>query len=480
MTIPEIKRRVPMAAMLARHGLPTGRHLRCPFHDDGTASMQHFPDSDTVRCYAPHCERSGRVIDVIDFEMYMAACTKAEAIARCKALAGGLPARAKPKPDGGGTEGGGTGDLARGAVLLRAFTYMRNGLANAPAARAYLAGRGLGVELLAARGLGAGYVTGQMHHGKRASRELIASLVSVGLLSPTGGTNSRTGGPAYRTFAKASVCFPLRDADGKVAGLYFRHAGDDGSGNAAPRDRRHRYLRDRRGLYPGYPPADARRVLLCESVVDAASAIVAGLGEAEHGAWATLALYGTNGFTREHAAALAQLDALEEVAVMLDGDDAGRAGTAAVAAAVREARPGTRVTAVALPDGLDANAVLVDGGPAALARAVSKRAEVAAPEAAAMAEAPAVRIPGEAAAARRELEAWASRLDESDPYDLAYRGSARGRAGERVAGGPVATYRAKGFRVGQTDTLKVTLHIGLGPATPGESTGPDAPEPPAR
>ena len=400
MTIPEIKRRVSMAAMLARHGLPTGRHLRCPFHDDHTASMQHFADSDTVRCYAPHCAHAGRVIDVIDFEMHIAACTKAEAIARCKELAGGLPPRAKPKPPAGD----GTGDLARGAVLLRAFTYMRNGLANAPAARAYLAGRGLGVELLAARGLECGYVTGQMHHGKRSSRELIASLVAVGLLSPSGGTNSRTGAPAYRTFAKASVCFPLRDADGKVAGLYFRHAGD-----AAPRDWRHRYLRDRRGLYPGYPPADARHVLLCESVVDAASAIVAGLAEAEHGAWATLALYGTNGFTREHAAALAQLDALEEVAVMMDGDEAGRAALGAVAAAVREARPGTRVTAVALPDGLDANAVLVDGGPAALARAVAKRIDAEAATATVEVPAPPLAEVAPAEVADPEAPRWPRR-----------------------------------------------------------------------
>ena len=130
MTIQEIKRRVSMATMLARHGLPTGRHLRCPFHDDATASMQHFADSDTVRCYAPHCAHSGKTIDVIDFEMHAAGCTKAEAIRRCKELAGGLPQRSKAKaPAVGGADA-----LARGAVLLRAFTYMRNGLANAPAA----------------------------------------------------------------------------------------------------------------------------------------------------------------------------------------------------------------------------------------------------------------------------------------------------------------------------------------------------------
>ena len=303
-------------------------------------------------------------------------------------------------------------------------------------------------------------MTGQMHHGKRSSRELIASLVSVGLLHPTGGTNSRTGGPAYRTFAKGSAAFPLRDAAGKVAGLYFRHAGD-----AAPRDRRHRYLRDRRGLYPGYPPAGAKRLLLCESVIDAASAIIAGLTDAEHGGWAVLALYGTSGFTAEHAAAVGALAELEEVCVMLDGDDAGRAGAAAVAAAVREARPVALVTAAELPEGRDANGLLVEYGPEAVRHAVEERAGVGA-----VTEPPPQTVPAGPPGRGGELPPSPDRrrhvsaaqvsgadeeprgtnappaLDASDPLDLGWRGAA-------------CAVRVKGLRFDQVDTLKVTARL---------------------
>ena len=51
-----------------------------------------------------------------------------------------------------------------------------------------------------------------MYHGQRASKPLIESLLRVGLLSEmVGGRKSRTGEPAYRSFAKGCVAFGLRD-----------------------------------------------------------------------------------------------------------------------------------------------------------------------------------------------------------------------------------------------------------------------------
>ena len=49
-------------------------------------------------------------------------------------------------------------------------------------------------------------------------------------------------------------------------------------------------------------------------------------------------------------------------------------------------------------------------------------------------------------AKEKPAKAEAKRLDESNPYDLGY-------------GGRAARYRVKGYRLGQLDSLKVTLQI---------------------
>ena len=486
MTIPEIKARLPLSHILSRYGWsPDARgRMRCPFHDDATPSMQVYPATGTAYCFAGGCRTHGRSLDVIDLVMEADGCTKHEAIVRCKSMAGALPAAGAPKPLPSKSEEGDR--LAREAVLAKAWGVMRSGVAVSKPARAYLAGRGLDHKALEAAGAGVGYNSGQLHHRGRHSAAFVASCVRWGLLSETG-HKSRTGQPALKTFAKGSVAFALRTEGGQVGGLYFRSLRDDGA--------RHFYLRDRRGLWPGWPASETRRVLLTESVIDAAG-VVQHAGEVLPGAesWAVLSLYGTNGFTAEHTAALARLGGLEEVTLMLDADAAGRAATEVLAAKVRKAWPGVRVTAVDLPEGADANGVLVDGGPGALARAVARRRgievatasagavevpalppdETSDAEAAAMAELPTVKVTGEVAAAVREAKDWLSRLDESGPYDLGYRGRAS-RGG--VVNGPVAEYRVKGFRVGQADSLKVTLHIGLGGGAPDDG---EAPQTPAR
>ena len=153
----------------------------------------------------------------------------------------------------------------------------------------------------------------------------------MGLLSDSG-RKSRTGEVAYRTFAKGCVAFALRTAGGQVGGLYFRSVGDAGKG-------KHFYLRDRRGLWPKWPATETKRVLVCESVIDAASVVQ---DAAVRSAWSVLALYGTNGWTAEHTKAIGEVANLEEVCLMLDADEAGRVATDAYPRLVRSKGRGTK------------------------------------------------------------------------------------------------------------------------------------------
>ena len=58
---------------------------------------------------------------------------------------------------------------------------------------------------------------------------------------------------------------------------------------------RHFFLRDRQGLYPGYPNKSSRKLIITESVIDAATLLEQDEIKSK---FSVLALYGTNGWTK--------------------------------------------------------------------------------------------------------------------------------------------------------------------------------------
>ncbi len=451
MQIPEIRARLTLSKVLTHYNWkPDGRgRMRCPFHEDKSPSMQTYPETGTVYCFAGGCRTHGRSLDVIDLIKEAEGCTKHEAILKAKQLAGSLPAVQSQASKSTNREL--ADDAARPAVLAKVWATMQAGVALSTVARRYLEERGLDYKALDKAGAAVGYNSGQMHYGERRDEALIQSCLKYGLLSDSG-RKSRTGEAAYTTFAKGAVAFALKTESGQIGGLYFRSVDDSGG--------RHFYLRDRRGLWPSWPDVTTRRVLVCESVIDAASVVQhqAEMLVGESKSWAVLALYGTNGWTKEHTAALAKLDKLEEVCLMLDGDAAGRRATETYAQKVRENWPTVQVTSVELPEGQDVNGLLVEGGPETVAKAVADRCEgaVTLVTAAMVVANTAHRAPGDSVRINHEkveaeaeavaTEAAVGKLDESNPYDLGY-------------GGHAARYRVKGYRLGQLDSLKVTLQI---------------------
>ncbi len=252
MEITEIKVQLTLAQVLQHYGLKPDKHLRlhCPFHDDKTPSLQVYYKTHTAYCFSSNCKTHGKAMDVIDFVMHKENCTKHEAIGKCKELAGvDITIATPPLP---------AATLSGTAVLLRMFTYFKNGVHNSKPAQDYIQSRGLDYARLEI-----GYNSGQFHHGTRKDESLIQSCLQVGLLSEHD-RPGRTGEISYRPFAKHCIVFALRDQTNHISGLYFRSTIND-------QEARHFYLRDSTGLYPGYPASDTTKLIITESIIDTAS-----------------------------------------------------------------------------------------------------------------------------------------------------------------------------------------------------------------
>ena len=289
MEIHQIKAQLSIEAVLRHYGIEinSNRHIKCPFHDDQKASMKVYSDTNTVYCFAGSCKTAGKSLDVIDFIMYREACTKHEAILKAKSMIGFVePVKKEVKP---------TQKITSTLTLDEVFISFQKGFMLTKSAQEYARQRGLDNSLL-----GFGYNSGQLQHGK--STEFVEDMFALGLLVGTP--------EARRIWAKQCIIFPLKDSAGRICSLYGRKIAGKG----------HYYLTGRCGLYPGHPPAETKKVLLTESVIDAATL----LQVKELSDYFILALYGTNGLTAEHKTALQALPNLEEVVLMLDGDEAGR------------------------------------------------------------------------------------------------------------------------------------------------------------
>ncbi|NJO03638.1 MAG: hypothetical protein HC880_19905, partial [Bacteroidia bacterium] len=321
MSIPEIKARLSILEVLAHYGLHPDKNgmLRCPFHDDRTPSMQVYPKKGTVYCFSTNCLCGGKVIDVIDFMMHYEKLSKHQAILKAQALAGLAP-ETKPKPQAQKTMTN-PSPPEMPEDLSEVFVAMQQSLVRSKTALAYLAERGLKEDPR----LEVGY-----NHYKSGFKKLQNCLV-----------------------------FPLKDAQGKIISLYGRSlSGSEGQ--------RHFYLRGRRGLYPGYPPPETSRIVLVESVLDAATL------QLYTPEYPVLALFG-NKVLDEHLEALSGLEKLEEVIFFLDGDEAGRSASEKYAPQLSALLPGVAITEADCPGGEDPNSLLQSHQPEVLVHLLENR-----------------------------------------------------------------------------------------------------------
>lgn len=432
MTIEAIKQQLTLSMLLQHYGLKADKHarLKCPFHNDSTPSLQLYYKTQTAFCFSTNCKTHGKAIDVIDFIMYYENCTKAEAIQKAIAMIGGDVQSNTAKP----TE-------ERHQFLERMFIYFKNAVYNSKPAQEYLQKRNLNHKQM-----GIGYNAGQFHHGERKDETLIAQCLQYGLLLDLG-LKARTGDTAYKPFGKGCICFALRNNKNEIVSFYYRSLYND-------KEQRHFYLRDRQGLYPCYPKATTTKLIITESVIDAAT-LLQQTAIAE--TYAILALYGTNGFTQEHQNAIKQLQQLLEIIFFLNGDEPGMKAVAKYAPLLKSAYPNLKITTVEVPQDEDINSLLQGHSADILTHLIETRKEVGiifSPEAATENKKEETKLFIDTAAetaacntVQKNNEQRAS-LNAANPYNLQYQGNE-------------ALYQIKGFKVEQPDSLKVTLQIVL-------------------
>jgi DNA primase len=332
MDIQDIKRRLSINQVLGHYGLtPDKNHrLHCPFHPDKTPSLQIYPATNTYCCFSSNCQAGTG--DTIQFIQLKENCSKHEALVKATALLHGNTTAVQPPAVKLLIE---APSLEKMAVITKLYTYFSKALPRTKKAVDYLAGRAIDYKLHAV-----GYNAGDWHHTFN-EKNFMASCVRYGLLKarPAKG---------YHVWAKDCILFPLKSVENKIISLYGRSIlNNDNS--------RHFYLPNRAGLYPGYPRSTTTKLILTESIIDAASLLQQ---QAITEQYSILALYGTNGLTEEHQQAILSLPNLAEIILLLNADEAGKAATYKHYSTLQQLLPAITITQVVLPDGEDVNSVL--------------------------------------------------------------------------------------------------------------------------
>jgi DNA primase len=373
MELQEIKQRLSISEVLQHYSLKPDKNNRllCPFHADKTPSLQIYPATNTFCCFSSNC--TAGTGDAIQFIQLKENCTKHEAILKAQSmlrLQGEIPTDSvgkalikatamlnsntiTPTQPGAAKLFIETAPLEKIAVVTKLFKYFTRALPLTKKAVDYLDGRAINYKLHEV-----GYNSGDWHH-KLNEENFISACGQYGLLKPL---------PAkgYSVWARDCIIFPLKNQEGKIISLYGRSI----TGNE---ESRHFYLTSRSGLYPGYPSLQAKKLILTESIIDAASL----LQQKEITEQFTiLSLYGTNGLTEEHTKAIIELPQLEEIVLMLNADEPGEAATQKHAHTLHTLLPHIRITHTHLPAGEDVNSLLQShDDPKILADLIEQRKE---------------------------------------------------------------------------------------------------------
>jgi DNA primase catalytic core len=355
MEIADIKQRLSLEQVLQSYNLKTDKNnmLRCPFHEDSTASLQVSFSQNKYKCHG--CDKKG---DVIQFVQDYEKLTKHEALKKCTAMIETIQPVRKAITTIQTTNP--VNEQERMYFLEKMFLSFRKGLLCSDPAKEYCNSRNLDFDKLEV-----GFNSGQFHHGARKDEKLINDCLNYGLLTMAG-TNSRTGGQAYKPFGNKSILFPLRNKENQIVSFYFRSTINNDNA-------KHYYLKNRQGLYPNYPNPDTKKLLLTEAIIDTASLLQ--IDEIKEN-YTLLTCYGTNGLNEEILNALKPLKQLEEIIFFFDGDKAGNEAVTKYVEILRELHPKAKISQVETPKDEDINSLIQGHETEILIHLIEQRKEI--------------------------------------------------------------------------------------------------------
>jgi DNA primase len=258
MEITFIKQQLSLKQVLEYYLLKPNKNnmVKCPFHDDKTASMQVNLEKNFYKCHA--CGKKGDQIQMVQDHGNL---SKHEALLKCAQMIESTNPTAEIneplKP---------TSTMNYQEI----FNNLKPKLNQSIKAKEYLKQRNLNPEKLQIA-----YNTGKDYDK-----------------------------------LKCCLIFPLKNDKGEITSLYGRSIYDNP-------DVKHFYTSNRTGLYPNYPKAETTKLILTEAIIDTASLLQI---ESIKENYEVLSCYGTNGLTNEHLQAIKNLKNLEEIIFFFDGD----------------------------------------------------------------------------------------------------------------------------------------------------------------
>jgi len=334
--IERVKRATDLVALVRSRGLELKKHGskdwvgRCPFHpDQDTPNLIVSPDKGLFHCMS--CGKAGNAIQFVQYHDGVS-FRHAHELLRAGGQAVFTPAGQASGPLKMATIPRLPCPLdveADDATLLgQVAAYYHQKLKESPAARAYLASRGLDDDVLidryqlgfADRTLGLRLPDKNRQEGER----LRTRLTQLGLWRESG----------HEHF-NGCIVVPFHDAAGNVVSYYGRRV--------TPGTLKHLYPPGpHRGLF-NRQCLPTEEVILCEAVFDA-------LTFCAHGFPNAMSLFGTEGFTDE---LWETLKTVKRVRIAYDADEAGE--RAAQRDAERFRAHGIEVFRIRFPHGMDAN-----------------------------------------------------------------------------------------------------------------------------
>ena len=367
---------------------PKTKKALCPFHDDKNPSLQFSKEKQIATCFSSNCDAG--TMDVISLTQKKLQLSTHETLKYLSKLVA-LPAGAKQKPV--------TNLSGETPDYHQDFEQMQSSLIASSTARRYAESRNLNWKSMS---LAIGY---NAFKGNRFC------------------------------YLRGCITFGLRDERGKVIAMYGRSIRDNDQA-------KHYYTINRKGLYPGYPKPETTKLILTESIIDAATLLQ--LPEIAKD-YEILALYGTNGLTKEHIHAIQQLESLKEIILFFDGDQAGKAAHEKHGKYLQQFFPTIRLSVVSTPANEDINSLaqgcLQDkqGHPPKIFLTLLKnRTLFSSSEKAKEQPLPATQLP--------QSTQSTNELNTRNPYKILYTSE-------------TATYYVKGGIRKDLDSLKITLEI---------------------